>query len=152
MFISLTNHKAAAPPASAPQIADEHETLMLFAPNDALEKLMPAASARRFADLRSSLREANARHGPRRIKRQPGSLDRAATPLREATKHYERHVLAWYALGRQAEARSAHEAIVHYRQALAPEPTPHEAAEPYDAIPPSSSVARSQPSANRSVK
>jgi hypothetical protein len=118
------------PPApTAPRIADEHATLRLHAPKDGLEKLMPPERARRFADLRSSIRDAKAQHGARPIARQSPSAGRAATPLGEATKHYERNVLAWYALGRHAEARSARQAILRYRQAPAPTPTPH-ASEP----------------------
>jgi hypothetical protein len=47
----------------------------------------------------------------------------SATPalaelLRQAIKHYERHVLAWYALGRIGQARLARETIAGYRRAL----------------------------------
>jgi hypothetical protein len=115
MLDTLTDHDApaAAAPASANVLA--RETLVLFAPNDALEKLLPAHSARRFAALRSSLREASARSGPRRPEPQHRSLGGATAALREATKCYERHVLAWYALGRVAEARSARAAIVQHQ-------------------------------------
>lgn len=127
MLTALNN-----PPApTAPHITDEPATLRLFAPNGGLEKLMPAERARRFADLQTSLRAAKAHHHARPIASRSPSAGRATTPLREATKHYERHVLAWYALGRHTEARSAHQAIVQYRQALAPIPTPH-APEPDD--------------------
>ena len=44
--------------------------------------------------------------------------DRAAARLGDAVLRYERHVLAWYALGRHAEARAARAAIVGYEQAL----------------------------------
>jgi hypothetical protein len=44
-----------------------------------------------------------------------------AALLREATKHYEQHVIAWYALGRVTEARSARETIMNYRRALVAE-------------------------------
>lgn len=50
--------------------------------------------------------------------------DRAAVRLGEAVLRYERHVLAWYALGRHAEARAARAAVVGYEQALlAAQPT-----------------------------
>jgi hypothetical protein len=45
----------------------------------------------------------------------------AGALLVEATRYFERHVLAWYALGRVSEARSARKAIEHHRQALAGE-------------------------------
>jgi putative two-component system hydrogenase maturation factor HypX/HoxX len=38
--------------------------------------------------------------------------------LEAATKHYERHVLAWHALGRPADARAARERIARYRWGL----------------------------------
>jgi putative two-component system hydrogenase maturation factor HypX/HoxX len=41
--------------------------------------------------------------------------------LRAATRHYERHVIAWYALGRVDDARRAREAIASYRRAAAEE-------------------------------
>jgi hypothetical protein len=44
--------------------------------------------------------------------------DRAATRLREATLHYQRHVLDWYAMGRPAEARAARAAIAGHERAL----------------------------------
>jgi hypothetical protein len=37
--------------------------------------------------------------------------------LRDAVKHYERHVLAWYALGRVEEARAARAAIAFHQAA-----------------------------------
>jgi hypothetical protein len=40
-----------------------------------------------------------------------------ASARRESIKHYERHVLAWYALGRVDEARSARAAIAPQRPA-----------------------------------
>lgn len=43
------------------------------------------------------------------------SSDRSAR-LDAATKHYESHVLAWYALGRSREARAARESIARDRQ------------------------------------
>ena len=46
-------------------------------------------------------------------RRQPArrQWDDTAALLRRATKHYERHVIAWYALGRVADARIARERI-----------------------------------------
>jgi hypothetical protein len=109
-----------APTAPPSVLSDERERPMLFAPNDALHKLLRAGSACRFDDLRSSLREATARCRPNGNQLQHGSLTPAAARLRAATTYHEQHVLAWYALGRITEARSAREAILHYRQALAP--------------------------------
>ncbi len=43
---------------------------------------------------------------------------RAEDRLREATRHYERHVLGWYAMGRPAEAARARADILTHRQAL----------------------------------
>jgi hypothetical protein len=120
---SVKDYYAPPAPASGSVIVDERDAFMLFARNEALEKLLPAESARRFADLRSSLRAANARCCPRRIELRHASPDRPAARLTEATKYYERHVLAWYALGRVAQARSAREAIVRYQRALVAEPT-----------------------------
>ena len=37
--------------------------------------------------------------------------------MQQAIKHYERHVLAWYALGRVAQARLARETLAGYRRA-----------------------------------
>lgn len=48
--------------------------------------------------------------------RQQASADDAAGDLRAAIRHYEQHVIAWYALGRIIEARSARGAIVHCRE------------------------------------
>jgi hypothetical protein len=110
-----------APTAPQSALSDERKGPMLFAPNDALHKLLRAGSACRFDDLRSSLREATARRGPNRTQVQHGSLTPAAARLRAATRYHEQHVLAWYALGRVTEARSAREAILHYRQAPTPE-------------------------------
>jgi hypothetical protein len=110
-----------APTAPPSVLSDEREGPILFAPNDALHKLLQAGSACRFDDLRSSLREATAQRGPNRTQLQHGSLPPAAARFRAATRHYEQHVLAWHALGRVTEARSAREAILHYRQAPTPE-------------------------------
>lgn len=44
--------------------------------------------------------------------------DRAAARLSEAVLHYERHVLAWHALGRHADGRAARAAIAVCEQAL----------------------------------
>ncbi len=41
----------------------------------------------------------------------------AGTQLRMAVRDYERHVLAWYALGRSADARAARDAINRRRRA-----------------------------------
>jgi len=114
-------HNAPTALTSAPVSSNEQEALVLFAPNEALEKLLGADGARRFADLRSALRDAVPRHSPRRNELQHGALAHAAARLTNATKYYERHVLAWYALGRVSEARSAREAILRHRQALAAE-------------------------------
>jgi hypothetical protein len=38
--------------------------------------------------------------------------------------YYERHVLAWLALGRLGDVRSAREAIAQYQRAVAAEPSP----------------------------
>jgi hypothetical protein len=51
----------------------------------------------------------------------PGSAARASADLRAATRYYERHVIAWYALGRLWEARAARDAIARLRQELAPQ-------------------------------
>jgi putative two-component system hydrogenase maturation factor HypX/HoxX len=48
----------------------------------------------------------------------PQPADDLLARLAAATKHYERHVLAWYALGRWAEARAARETVVRCQQAL----------------------------------
>jgi hypothetical protein len=52
----------------------------------------------------------------------PHSTTSATLPVaelvRQAIKHYERHVLAWYALGRVGQARLARETIAGYRRAL----------------------------------
>jgi hypothetical protein len=104
---------------SSSVVVDEQEALMLSATREDLEKLLPAGSARRFAELLWSPRaEANARYGLRWTELRHGSLGVAVAQLREASKYYERHVLAWYALGRVAEARSAREAIGRCRRAL----------------------------------
>jgi hypothetical protein len=100
-----------------------HETLELFAPNNGLQKVMRAESARRFADLRTILREASAGHAPRRSGPQHDSRGGAAARLKQAARYYEQHVLAWYALGRVSEARSARAAIERCREALAAETT-----------------------------
>lgn len=42
----------------------------------------------------------------------------AATQLRTAVKDYERHVLAWYALGRSADAQAARNTIARQRHAI----------------------------------
>jgi|SRR5450755_1748935 len=90
--------------------------------DDVLARRLPAGSDLRFADLVSSLRvEAEARFGLRRCQLLQASVDRTAALLRTATKDYERHVLAWYALGRVTEARSARETIRSYERALAAE-------------------------------
>lgn len=47
-----------------------------------------------------------------------------ATALRASVKHYERHVLAWYALGRVTEARAARDAIASQRSADTPPQPP----------------------------
>jgi hypothetical protein len=87
-----------------------------------LARLVPAGSDFRFADLVSSLRvEAEARYGLRRCQLLQATVDRTAALLRAATKNYERNVLAWYALGRVTEARSARQEIVSYQRALAAE-------------------------------
>lgn len=44
--------------------------------------------------------------------------DRAAARLGEAVARYERHVLAWYALDRHAQARAARVAIVGHERTL----------------------------------
>jgi hypothetical protein len=110
-----------APSAPTPVMLDEREGPVLFAPNDALENLLRAEAARRFDDLRSSLREAIARCAPRSTQLQYGSLSPADARARAATKYYEQHVLAWYALGRIPEACSARAAMLQCRQALAAE-------------------------------
>jgi hypothetical protein len=43
----------------------------------------------------------------------------AEAMLRAQIRHYERHVLAWYALGRVQEARAAWNAVYHLRGCLA---------------------------------
>jgi hypothetical protein len=50
------------------------------------------------------------------------SPDPAAARLRAATRYYERHVIAWHALGRLSEARAARDAIARHRRKLAAEP------------------------------
>ena len=47
----------------------------------------------------------------------------AGTQLRATVKHYERHVLAWYALGRSADARAARDTIDGRRRATRPAPS-----------------------------
>ena len=44
------------------------------------------------------------------------STDHETARLRAATRHYEQHVIAWYALGRVAEARVARDAITRHRE------------------------------------
>jgi hypothetical protein len=70
-----------------------------------------AASAVAYLDDRRARRLAS-------IRAQLEARDRAAARLREATLHYERHVLDWYAMGRPAEARAARAAIAGHEQAL----------------------------------
>jgi putative two-component system hydrogenase maturation factor HypX/HoxX len=99
----------------------ERAAVFPFAANeDGLYELMPDETARRFADLRATLREAK-RSTARRPETEPDSLTPAAARLQAATRHYEQHVLAWYALGRIGEARAAREAIAHCREALTAE-------------------------------
>jgi hypothetical protein len=126
MSQSAKDHDAPLAHASAFAITDARRarTRTLFAPNDALEKLLPPPTARRFAELRSSLRQANARSASCRVELQRHSLPGAATRLTEATMYYERHVLAWLALGRLGDVRSAREAIAQYQRAVAAEPSP----------------------------
>jgi hypothetical protein len=52
------------------------------------------------------------------IGRRGGSADDAGGDLRAAIRHYEQHVIAWYALGRVTEARSARDAIARCREKL----------------------------------
>jgi hypothetical protein len=54
----------------------------------------------------------------RGIGAQPESADRAAARLRAATRHYEQHVIAWHALGRLSEARTARDDIARYGRKL----------------------------------
>jgi hypothetical protein len=70
-----------------------------------------AASAVAYLDERRARRLSS-------IRAQLEVRDRAAARLREATLHYERHVLYWYAIGRPAEARAARAAIADHEQAL----------------------------------
>jgi hypothetical protein len=122
MLTPVHDHHTPVSPASAPVRIIERAALIPFAPNDALPKLMRADSARRFASLRAALREANRANGDaRRPQTEPGSHGHAAARLKHATMYYEQHVLAWYALGRITEARSAREAIARCRQAVAAE-------------------------------
>jgi hypothetical protein len=65
--------------------------------------------------------EAHERSIVRGIARQR-SADRAAANLRAATRYYERHVIAWYALDRLHEARVARQAIARHWRQLAAEP------------------------------
>jgi hypothetical protein len=113
------DHNAPMALTSAPASSNELEALILFAPSEAVEKLLGADGARRFADLRSALRDATQPHGPRHSPRrnepQHAALAPAAARFNDATKYYERHVLAWYALGRVSEARSARQAIAARR-------------------------------------
>jgi putative two-component system protein, hydrogenase maturation factor HypX/HoxX len=51
---------------------------------------------------------------------EPRAVSTAGATLRQTVKHYERHVLAWYALGRVAEARSARAAIASLHSADTP--------------------------------
>jgi hypothetical protein len=118
-----------APGAPTPVLSDDHEGPVLFATNDPLEKLLRADAARRFDDLRSSLRGAIARCGPHSTQLQHGSLSPADARLRAVTRYYEQHVLAKYALGRITEARSARAAMRRSRQAPAAE-TQHTANRP----------------------
>jgi hypothetical protein len=50
--------------------------------------------------------------------RRGGSADDAAGDLRATIRHYEQHVIAWYALGRVIEARSARGAVARCREKL----------------------------------
>jgi hypothetical protein len=97
-------------------LLQEREWLVPFAASDTLPQLLPPEAARRFDDLRSALREAKAGRAPHRTQLQHGSLTPADARLRAATRYYEQHVLAWYALGRVSEARSAREAIARQRR------------------------------------
>jgi len=55
---------------------------------------------------------------------QLSSAYHAAARLRAATRYYEQHVIAWYALGRLSEARAARDAIARYRQTAAADRSP----------------------------
>jgi hypothetical protein len=122
MLTPVHDHHPPASPASALGRTSEPAALIPFASNDALRKLMRADSARRFASLRATLREASrANGGAPRPQTEPGPLSSAAARLNDATTYYEQHVLAWYALGRITEARSAREAITRCREAVAAE-------------------------------
>lgn len=123
MLTPVHDHPTRPSPASAPIPTIEQPAPIPFAANDdGLYKLMRADSARRFADLRATLREAKRANGrARRPHTEPGSLSPAAARLKDATTHYQQHVLAWYALSRVREARAAREAIAHCREALAAE-------------------------------
>jgi hypothetical protein len=127
MLIPVNDHHTPASPASAPAPNTERATLIPFAASDdALLKLMRAEAARRFASLRATLREATRANGGASLPRtERGSLSHAGARLKHATKYYEQHVLAWYALGRITETRSAREAITRCREALAAESAPN---------------------------
>lgn len=62
-------------------------------------------------------------HGPRaasaKATTRPPEPPPVRTLLRAQTRHYERHVLAWYALGRVREARAAWAAVCDLRRRLA---------------------------------
>ena len=62
--------------------------------------------------------QASARMTLRRIGVRRGSADQAAARLRAATRYYEQHVIAWHALGRLTDARTAREAIARCRHEL----------------------------------
>jgi hypothetical protein len=70
-----------------------------------------AASAVAYLDERRARRVSS-------VRAQLEARDGAAARLREATLHYERHVLDWYAMGRPAQARAARAAIAGHEQAL----------------------------------
>jgi hypothetical protein len=119
MATPVHDHPTPHSPARSSTI--EQAALIPFDANDdGRYEPMRAESARRFADLRATLREAKyatARCPPTK----PDSLTPAAARWQAATRYYEQHVLAWYALGRVSEARAAREAIAHYRKAVTAE-------------------------------
>lgn len=67
----------------------------------------------------------NERRLRRRLAPEHQTRDHTAALLRGATKHYERHVIAWYALGRVADARAARERIRALERALSRRPSTH---------------------------
>jgi hypothetical protein len=120
------HHHSTAPPTSGLGFPLKRAAPTPFPAHDhGIYELMPAERACRYANLRATLRQVNRAHDrAQRPHTEPASLSPAAARLKEATKHYQQHVLAWYALSRVNDAHAAREAITHCQLALAAE-NPH---------------------------